>query len=76
MPNAEAWAALLAAPAPGIAEPERGQNMQRCQHRAAICRRNTNQDVIHRIFCVLDLEVEESVFERSRIPKFTLAFPL
>ena len=48
--------------------------MQRRPVRSAICRRGTNEDVVDRIFCVLDLDFEETTFERGRVPKFKFAF--
>ena len=75
-PGVQVWAAFVAAPAPGITKPERRQNVQRRRHRPAICRGRANQDIVHRIFCVVDLDVEEPAFQRSSVPKFKLAFHL
>ena len=74
--HVQVWPVRIASPAPGIAKPERRQNIQARRRRSAICCRGANQDIVDRIFRVCDLDIEEAAFERTRVPKFKLTLAL
>ncbi len=67
-PGLRPIAFALAPPGPGIAEPQRGQQMQRGALRAAVGRRDTDQKVVRRGLGILDRDVEVSPFlENARV---------
>ncbi len=64
---------FVASPAPGVAKPNRRQEVQRRGMGPAIRRRSSNQDIVGLRFRVLDLDVEETIVrERVCVPKFKL----
>ena len=65
------------APAPGVAKPERWEEMQRRRIGPAIGRGRANQNVVRLRFGVFDLDVEKAVLrQRARFPKLEFAFHL
>ena len=64
---------FVASPTPGIAKPNRRQEVQRRGMGPAIRRGSSNQNIVGLRFRVLDLDVEETIVrERIRVPKFKL----
>ena len=53
--------AVVASPRPGVAEPHRGQHVQRCAVRAAVRHRDRDAHVVGRAFGVRELDVEVAV---------------
>src|ERR1700747_585190 len=65
---------LSRAPTPCVTKPYRRQEMERRRFRSAVLCANPNQNVARVGFCVLDLDVEETVFgKRTGVPDFEFA---
>ncbi len=72
-PDAEIRPPLVLAPAPGIAKPERWQQVKRGRFRSAICDRRANQDVVLGRLGVFNRDVEVAVFAQdTSVPEFEL----
>ena len=68
---------LIAAPAPGVAKPNRRQQMQRRRFGTAVSCIYSDEDVVGIRLRVLKLDVKVATFsERVRIPNLKLAFDL
>ena len=66
--NAQIRTRIVQAPAPGIAKPKRRQNVQGRGLFAAVCRRRADQNVVRRLLCEFDVNVEEALLEHAGVP--------
>ena len=73
-PRPERRLAFVAAPAPGVAEPERRQHVKRRCGCAPICRRDPNEMSSGDCLRVLDIDLEKAVAERTRVFDLELRF--
>src|SRR2546423_6333911 len=74
---AECRFGISSVPAPGVAKPNRRQQMERRGFWTAVFRADANQNVVRVRFGVLDLDLEIAVLgEGARVPDFKFAFHL
>ncbi len=68
---------MVIAPGPGIAEPERGEQVQRSPFRPPVGGAETNEDILRIDLGVLDRDVEVAIFRKNaRVDQFILRLAL
>ena len=66
------WPSFIVAPTPGIAKPDRRQDVERCRIRAVICDGRANENIVGLHFGVCHLDLEKTGPERTGILQLEL----